>query len=199
MTNTKPLEGKVAIVAGSSRGAGRGIAAMLGEAGATVYCTGRSEAIHETARMATERGGIGIAVRTDHTVAEQVGALLERVSSEQNRLDVLVNNVNGDDLYEWKPFWKQSMENGFQCMQRGINSHLLTIHTSLPLMLKRKSGLIVSITDQGGGTFFYGFVKQSVMRNLRTSRPRIGAARHNSRFTDARISSLRSRSLAVWG
>ena len=137
---------------------------MLGEGGATVYCTGRSEAVHETARMATERGGIGIAVRTDHTVAEQVGALLERVSSEQNRLDVLVNNVNGDDLYEWKPFWKQSMENGFQCMQRGINSHLLTIHTSLPLMLKRKSGLIVSITDQGGGTFFYGFVKQSVMR-----------------------------------
>jgi NAD(P)-dependent dehydrogenase (short-subunit alcohol dehydrogenase family) len=132
MTNTKPLEGKVAIVAGSSRGAGRGIAAMLGEGGATVYCTGRSEAVHETARMATERGGIGIAVRTDHTVAEQVGALLERVSSEQNRLDVLVNNVNGDDLYEWKPFWKQSMENGFQCMQRGINSHLLTIHTSLP-------------------------------------------------------------------
>jgi NAD(P)-dependent dehydrogenase (short-subunit alcohol dehydrogenase family) len=164
MTNTKPLEGRVAIVAGASRGAGRGIAAMLGEAGATVYCTGRSEGSQYTARLVTEHGGTGIHVRVDHTIADEVRALLQRVTAEHGRLDVLVNNVNGDDLYEWKPFWKQSMENGLQCMQRGIHSHLLTIHAAIPLMLERRSGLIVSITDQGGGTFFYGFVKQSVMR-----------------------------------
>src|SRR6185503_1798723 len=138
------LKGRVAIVAGASRGAGRGIAAMLGEAGATVYCTGRSEGSQYTARLVTEHGGTGIHVRVDHTIADEVRALLQRVTAEHGRLDVLVNNVNGDDLYEWKPFWKQSMENGLQCMQRGIHSHLLTIHTSLPLMLKRKSGLIVS-------------------------------------------------------
>ena len=172
---TKPLDGKVAVVAGATRGAGRGIACMLGEAGAAVFCTGRSirgqlstkgrpETINDTARMVTEHGGEGIAVQVDHMVPEQVRALFERVAAEKGRLDILVNNVNGDDLYEWKSFWKLSLENGFRSVERGVNSHLLTTHAALPLMLKRKSGLIVGITDQGGGTFFYGFVKQSVMR-----------------------------------
>src|SRR5436190_21895739 len=103
------LEGTVAVVAGATRGAGRGIACMLGEAGATVYCTGRStrgepstrgrpETIDETAEMVAARGGIGISVRVDHTVQDQARALFDRVASEQGRLDVLVNNVNGDDL-----------------------------------------------------------------------------------------------------
>jgi len=172
---TKPLDGKVAVVAGATRGAGRGIACMLGEAGATVFCTGRSirgqlstkgrpETINDTARMVTEHGGEGIAVQVDHTVPEQVRGLFERVAAEKGRLDILVNNVNGDDLYEWKSFWKLSLENGFRSVERGVNSHLLTTHAALPLMLKWKGGLIVGITDQGGGTFFYGFVKQSVMR-----------------------------------
>src|SRR5215470_3332691 len=157
MALQKPLAGKVAVVAGASRGVGRGIACMLGEAGATVFCTGRSirgqlstpgrpETIDDTARMVTEYGGEGIAVRVDHTVPDQVQGLFERVASERGRLDILVNNVNGDDLYEWKPFWKLSLENGFRSVERGVNSHLLTIHAALPLMLKRKGGLIVGIT-----------------------------------------------------
>src|SRR5687768_1466368 len=172
---TKPLNAKVALVAGSTRGAGRGIACMLGEAGATVFCTGRSvrghlstkgrpETIDDTARMVNEYGGEGIAVQVDHTVPEQVRGLFERIASEKGRLDILVNNVNGDDLYEWKPFWELSLENGFRSVERGVNSHLITTQAALPLMLNRKGGLIVGITDQGGGTFFYGFVKQSVMR-----------------------------------
>jgi NAD(P)-dependent dehydrogenase (short-subunit alcohol dehydrogenase family) len=175
VSTVRPLEGKVAVVAGATRGAGRGIACMLGEAGATVFCTGRSvrgqlstkgrpETIDDTAQMITERGGIGIPVQVDHTVAEQVRDLFQRVGAEKGGLDILVNNVNGDDLYEWKPFWKQSLKRGFHSLQRGVNSHLITIHAALPLMLKRGGGLIVGITDQGGGTFFYGFVKQSVMR-----------------------------------
>src|SRR5262249_36903851 len=175
MPAAKPLEGKVALVAGATRGAGRGIACMLGEAGATVICTGRSirgrpstprrpETIDDTARMVIEHGGVGIAVQVDHTVTEQVERLFKKIASEHGRLDVLVNNVNGDDLYEWKPFWKLSLEKGFLSVQRGVNSHLITTQTALPLMLERLGGLIIGITDQGGGTFFYGFVKQSVMR-----------------------------------
>jgi NAD(P)-dependent dehydrogenase (short-subunit alcohol dehydrogenase family) len=175
MSKMKPLERKVAVVAGATRGAGRGIACMLGEAGATVYCTGRSirgrpspsgrpETIDDTARMVTEHGGLGIAVQVDHTVAEQVQNLFARVASDHGSLDVLVNNVNGDDLYEWKPFWKLSLDNGFLSVKRGVDSHLITTHAALPLMMKKEGGLIVGITDQGGGTFFYGFVKGSVMR-----------------------------------
>src|SRR5690348_5878044 len=103
------LKGKIAVVAGATRGAGRGIACMLGEAGATVYCTGRGtrehpattgfyagrpETIDETAEMVTRYGGRGIAVPTDHLVAEQVESLVERVRSEQGRLDVLVNDIS---------------------------------------------------------------------------------------------------------
>src|SRR5215467_8791884 len=124
----KNLSGRVAVVAGASRSAGRGIACMLGEAGATVYCTGRSvrgkkvskdrkgkaafeldgrpETIQETAEMVDARGGKGIGVQVDHTVEDQVKALFERVKKEQGRLDLLVNNVCGDELNEWKQFWK---------------------------------------------------------------------------------------------
>ena len=181
---TKTLTEKVAVVAGSTRGAGRGIACMLGEAGATVYCTGRSvrgnlpnekrpETIEDTARLVTAHGGEGIAVQVDHANPEQVRALFERVASEKGRLDILVNNANGDDLLEWKAFWELSLENGFRSMERGVNTHLITTHAALPLMLKRKGGLIVGITDEGGGTFFYGFVKQAVMRTAELLAPEL--------------------------
>ncbi len=172
----KPLQDQVALVAGATRGAGRSIACMLGEAGATVYCTGRSvrgkpstkgrpETIDETADMVAARGGISIPVQTDHTNPEQVRALVERITAEHGRLDVLVNNVNGDDLSEWgKPFWKHSLDQGFLMLQRGIHSHLLTSHAALPLMLRRGGGLLVGITDRGSVSFFHGFVKQAVMR-----------------------------------
>src|SRR3954470_639926 len=150
----KSLEGTVAVVAGATRGAGRGIACMLGEAGATVYCTGRSirgrpstkgrpETIDETAEMVAARGGIGIAVQVDHTAQDQVHALFDRVASEQGRLDVLVNNVNGDDLTDWnKPFWQQSLDGGLLMIERGVHSHLITSHTAIPLMLRHRRGLI---------------------------------------------------------
>jgi NAD(P)-dependent dehydrogenase (short-subunit alcohol dehydrogenase family) len=171
-----PLEGRVALVAGATRGAGRGIACMLGEAGATVYCTGRSvrgkpstpgrpETIDETAEMVAARGGIGIPVPVDHTVEGQVRGLLERIATEQGRLDVLVNNVNGDDLAVWgKPFWEQSLERGLRMLERGVDSHLITSHATIPLMLRQGRGLIIGITDRGSISFFHGLVKQSVMR-----------------------------------
>jgi NAD(P)-dependent dehydrogenase (short-subunit alcohol dehydrogenase family) len=171
----KPLAGKVAVVAGATRGAGRGIACMLGEAGATVYCTGRSvrgapstkgrpETTDETAEMVAARGGTGIAVQVDHTVGEQVRRLFERVDSEQGRLDVLVNNVNGDDLTSWgKSFWQESLDTGFRMIERGVHTHLITTHAAIPLLLRQGRGLIAGISDRGFPTFYYGFVKKSVM------------------------------------
>ena len=121
----QPLEGKVAVVAGATRGAGRGIACMLGEAGATVYCTGRSvrgnlasgsnrpETIDESAEMVTAYGGKGIAVRVDHSVPQEVEALFARVKAEQGRLDILVNDIwGGEKLMDWKPFWQRNWETG---------------------------------------------------------------------------------------
>jgi NAD(P)-dependent dehydrogenase (short-subunit alcohol dehydrogenase family) len=176
------LEGRIALVAGATRGAGRGIACMLGEAGATVYCSGRStrehpasgahrpETIEETAEMVTARGGRGIAVRTDHSEPEQVRALIERIRSEQGRLDILVNDIwGGDKLTEFgTPFWKHSLENGLLMLERAIHTHIITSHYAAPLMIERKSGLIVEITDGNyfgyRGNLFYDLVKTSVIR-----------------------------------
>ena len=174
----RSLERTIAVVAGATRGAGRGIACMLGEAGATVYCTGRSirgktstkgrpESIDETAEMVTARGGIGIPAQVDHTVQDQVRALFDRVASEQGRLDVLVNNVNGDDLTDWnKPFWQQSLDGGLLMIERGVHSHLITTHIAIPLMLRRPSPGTHRRDhgDRGSGGFFYSFEKASVMR-----------------------------------
>lgn len=187
----RQLGGTIAVVAGATRGAGRGIACMLGEAGATVYCTGRStaarpaqpqpgsspfalehrpETIEETAELVTSYGGVGIPVQVDHTVPEQVKALFERVEAEQGRLDLLVNDVwGGDALMEWNtPFWQHSLPNGLLMQQRGIHSHIITSHYGAPLMVKRRQGLIVEITDGDTmdyrGNLFYDLVKTSVIR-----------------------------------
>ena len=174
-----PLTGKVAVVAGATRGAGRGIARMLGEAGATVYCTGRttretlspigrSETIEETAEMVTAAGGQGIAVRTDHSRPEEVQALFERVKEESGHLDVLVNDIGGEDQAEWQPIWKADLDQGFTFMDTAIRTHIITSRYGVPLMRAQGSGLIIEITDgdHGGyrGSFFYDLVKNQVIR-----------------------------------
>lgn len=175
------LQGKVAVVAGSTRGAGRGIAVMLGAMGATVYCTGRSvrgnpssmnrqETIEETAELVTKSGGTGIAVQVDHTVESEVKALFERVSREQDGiLDILVNDVwGGDPLTEWNvPFWEHSLENGLLMQQRAVFSHMITSYYGAPLMTARKQGLIIEITDgvdnRYRGNLYYSLAKTSVI------------------------------------
>ena len=152
------LRGKVAVVAGATRGAGRGIACMLGEAGATVYCTGRSvrgkllrkgrpETIEETAEMVSARGGEGISVQVDHTDAAQVRALFQRVKKEQNRLDILVNDLTGDSNMEFKPFLEHSLEKGLKLLENGSLSHIITSHYGISLMAEGKGGLVIEMTD----------------------------------------------------
>jgi len=177
------LKGKVAMVAGATRGAGRGIACMLGEAGATVYCSGRStrehpaaagfyagrpETIDETAEMVTRYGGRGIPVRTDHLVPEQVEALVDRVRREQGRLDVLVNDISEGEPHEWKPFWKVDIEKGFRMLRNALHSHIITSRHAVPLMLEHRGGLIAEIGDGDTldyrATLFYDLVKISVSR-----------------------------------
>jgi NAD(P)-dependent dehydrogenase (short-subunit alcohol dehydrogenase family) len=171
----RPLAGKIALVAGATRGAGRGIAMALGEAGATVYCTGRSvpgrpgmknraETIQETADLVTARGGHGIPVRVDHTVPAEVAALLERVGT----LDILVNDIwGGDDLIEWgKKLWETNLDDGLTLVDRAIKTHIITSYYAVPRM--RAGGLVVEITDGDAyfyrGHFFYDLVKTTVIR-----------------------------------
>lgn len=153
------LKGKIALVAGATRGAGRGIACMLGEAGATVYCTGRSvkgspspvnrpETIEETAEMVTLRGGKGIYVQVDHADKNQVRALFERVREEQGaRLDILVNDMTGEAYMEFKPFPEHPIEKGIKILENGSLSHLVTSHYGVPLMIDSGGGLVVEVTD----------------------------------------------------
>jgi NAD(P)-dependent dehydrogenase (short-subunit alcohol dehydrogenase family) len=152
------LTGEVAVVAGATRGAGRGIACMLGEAGAAVYCTGRSvrgqmsvhggpETIEETAEMVSARGGEGIPVQVDHTDTDQVKALFEKVRQERGRLDVLVNDMTGDAYMEFKPFIEHSLEKGLKLLENGSLSHIITSYYGLPLMIDHGGGLIVEVTD----------------------------------------------------
>ncbi len=152
------LAGKIAVVAGATRGAGRGIACMLGAAGATVYCTGRStrdqpsdkhrpETIEQTAELVSSHGGVGLFAQVDHTDPAQVSAFFERVKSEQNNhLDILVNDLTGDGNLEFKPFIEHSLDKGLRVLENGSLSHLITSFYALPLMLAH-GGLLVEVTD----------------------------------------------------
>jgi len=182
MKKKRPLQGKVALVAGATRGAGRGIACMLGEAGATVYCSGRStrghpatgfymgrpETIEETAEMVNRYGGTGIAVRTDHLVPEQVEALTGRIRAEQAALDILVNDISEGETHEWLPFWKLDLDKGFRMLRSALHSHIVTARYAAPLMVERRRGLIVEIGDGDTldyrATLFYDLAKVSVSR-----------------------------------
>jgi NAD(P)-dependent dehydrogenase (short-subunit alcohol dehydrogenase family) len=156
----RSLEGKVALVAGATRGAGRGIAVELGAAGATVYVTGRTtrtqaseygrpETIEETAAWVTEAGGEGVAVRVDHLVPGEVEALVARIRAERGRLDVLVNDIwGGEKLFEWnKAVWEHDLANGLRLLRLAVDTHLITAHHALPLLIAKPGGLLVEVTD----------------------------------------------------
>jgi NAD(P)-dependent dehydrogenase (short-subunit alcohol dehydrogenase family) len=155
-----PLTRKVALVTGATRGAGRGTAVSLGEAGATVYCTGRTtrerrseydrpETIEKTAELVTAAGGEGIAMAVDHLEAGQVEALVQRIDAESGRLDVLVNDIwGGELLFEWEtPLWEHDLENGLRILRLAIDTHLITSHFALPLLIREPGGLVVEMTD----------------------------------------------------
>ncbi|MEN8583425.1 SDR family oxidoreductase [Burkholderia sp. RS01] len=180
-----PLAGKVALVAGATRGAGRGTAVALGEAGAIVYCTGRTtkdrrsaynraETIEETAAMVTSAGGTGIAAAVDHLSAAEVEQLIRRIDAERGRLDILVNDVwGGENLIEWNtPLWEHNLDAGLKMLHGAVDTHLVTSHFALPLLIRRPGGLVVEMTD---GTrdynaahyrlsAFYDLAKSAVLR-----------------------------------
>jgi NAD(P)-dependent dehydrogenase (short-subunit alcohol dehydrogenase family) len=179
------LDGKVTLVAGATRGAGRGIAVALGEAGATVYCTGRStrerrseydrpETIEETAELVTAAGGAGIAVAVDHLEPAAVEALVQRIDADQGRLDVLVNDIwGGEKLFEWDtPLWEHDLKNGLRMLRLAVDTHLITSHFALPLLVREPGGLVVEMTDgtreYNDGHYrvpaFYDLAKWSVIR-----------------------------------
>jgi NAD(P)-dependent dehydrogenase (short-subunit alcohol dehydrogenase family) len=182
---SESLRGKIALVAGATRGAGRAIAAELGAAGATVYVTGRStreqrsemdraETIEETAALVNAAGGRGIAVQVDHLEPGQVRALVERIDREQGRLDVLVNNIWGGELmFSWdQTLWEHSLDRGLRILRLAIDTHIITSHHALPLLIRHPGGLVVEMTDGTAQynaehyriSFFYDLAKTSVNR-----------------------------------
>ncbi|WP_329578113.1 SDR family oxidoreductase [Streptomyces sp. NBC_01361] len=184
-TGSARLDGKVALVAGATRGAGRGIAVELGAAGATVYVTGRTtrarrseydrpETIEDTADLVTAAGGRGIAVPTDHLESAQVKALVDRIADEQGRLDVLVNDIwGGENLFAWDtPVWEHDLDDGLRLLRLAVETHAITSHYALPLLLRNPGGLVVEVTDGTAEynrdnyrvSFFYDLAKSSVLR-----------------------------------
>ncbi|HEY9296777.1 MAG TPA: SDR family NAD(P)-dependent oxidoreductase [Phormidium sp.] len=201
------LKGKVAVVTGASRGGGRGIALALGEAGATVYITGRSTknqgttdnlagTIDETAESVTLRGGVGIPVRCDHTIDAEVEALFARVKTEQGHLDLLVNNAWGgyENYYGTNfedgtafdaPFWEHSLQRWQTMFNAGVRSHLVTSRFAIPLMLSQNQGLIVCTTawdrDKFLGNLYYDLAKNAVNRMV------FGIARELQKYNIAAV------------
>ncbi|MBW5424063.1 SDR family NAD(P)-dependent oxidoreductase [Streptomyces sp. BG9H] len=183
------LKGKIALVAGATRGAGRAMAVELGRAGATVYVTGRTtrehtseagrstETIEETAELVDAAGGKGVAVPTDHLEPDQVEALVARIEREQGRLDILVNDIWGGDLHvQWeKKMWEHDLDKGLRILRLGIETHIVTSRYALPLLVKNPGGLVVEVTD---GTaeyngpnyrkpFYYDLAKAAPLRMAR--------------------------------
>ncbi|HET9569504.1 MAG TPA: SDR family NAD(P)-dependent oxidoreductase, partial [Vicinamibacterales bacterium] len=184
MPSPRDLSGRVAVVAGATRGAGRGIARMLGEAGAIVYCTGRSsrvqpntsnhvnagrpETIEETAEMVTAAGGTGIPVRVDHTVEDEVAALFKRVGREQKRLDVLAIVMTGQPA-TWKTFLDESPGDGRAFVESWIWPHIVTAWHAAKLMVTRRSGLIVELVEQDNVAYhgaFYLDIMETLLKRL---------------------------------
>jgi NAD(P)-dependent dehydrogenase (short-subunit alcohol dehydrogenase family) len=187
MTERRPLDGRVALVAGATRGAGRAIAVELARAGAYVYATGRSSTIHgpseigrpetieQTEALMGAGGGEGVARRVDHTDPDQVAMLVAEIERDRGRLDVLINDIFGGDRYaQWdKPLWEHDLDGGLRMLRMGIDTHLITSAKAIPLLLLDGGGLVVEMTD---GTakinaqvrpavgFYYDLVKASVQR-----------------------------------
>jgi NAD(P)-dependent dehydrogenase (short-subunit alcohol dehydrogenase family) len=184
MTETQPLAGRVALVAGATRGCGRAIAVELARAGAFVYATGRSttgrrsemdrpETIEQTLELIEAAGGRGAAAAVDHLVADQVRALVDRIRAEQGRLDILVNDIwGGDPFAEWgRPLWEQDLAKGLHLLDVGLHSHIITSHFALGLLAARPGGVVIEITDGTNefnvdyrGELFYDLCKTSVNR-----------------------------------
>lgn len=189
--NPKALKGKVALVAGATRGAGRGIAVELGAAGATVICTGRTsrvrkirsdyqrnETIEETADLVTSLGGHGVAIAVDHLVPDEVQKLAERLRADYGKIDVLVNDIWGGETLkggpsEWnKPIWEVDLEKGLRILRLAIDTHLITSHYLLPLLIETPGGLVVEVTDGTAAynathyriSVFYDLAKVAVTR-----------------------------------
>lgn len=182
---SKPLTNKVALVAGATRGAGRGIAVELGAAGATVYVTGRTtrtrqseyarpETIEETAELVTQAGGQGIAIAVDHLEPRQVEQLVTRIAADHQRLDVLVNDIwGGERLFAFdKKMWEHSLDDGLRLLRLGVDTHLITNHYALPLLLRQPGGLVVEMTDGTAAynathyrnSIFYDLAKTTILR-----------------------------------
>jgi len=179
------LKGKVALVAGATRGAGRAIAVELARAGATVYATGRStrserseynrpETIEETAELMEAAGGQGVGLKVDHLEADQVAALVERIDSDHGRLDILVNDIwGGELLFDWNAkLWEHDLDDGLRLLRLAVETHLITSHHALPLVIRRPGGLVVEMTD-GTAEYnaanyrvsaFYDLAKTAVLR-----------------------------------
>lgn len=179
----KPMQGKIAVVTGASRGAGRGVAFELGSAGATVYVTGRSvkgattdnrpETIEETAAGVTLRGGKGIAIRCDHTSDNDVRNLFDQIEREHGRIDILVNSVFGGSESslpsgEGRLFWQRPLEHWDAMMVAGPQAYLLTTRYAVPLMIPHRKGLIVNITffikDKISGNLYYDLAMNAINR-----------------------------------
>jgi NAD(P)-dependent dehydrogenase (short-subunit alcohol dehydrogenase family) len=181
---SRALAGKVALVAGATRGAGRGIAVELGAAGATVYCTGRStrqarsemdraETIEDTAELVDAAGGRGIAMRVDHLVPAEVRSLVARIADEQGALHVLVNDIFGATRIEWnKTVWESDLDYGLRTLRLAVDTHAITSHVALPLLLATPGGLVVEVNDGTAeyndrhyrNSFFYDLAKAAVQR-----------------------------------